>query len=121
VCNFEPITKKRNPLGEKIPLLQRCPSSCQQSELGGKSLHDFYCAVLGIVANVVSLIDSLGGAVRTVSNKKKQYISHYQKNMTPLFHWTGKMVRKWKNLQEISISRERRWLQLWKIKKKGFS
>ena len=83
MCNFEPIIKKRNPLGEKISLLQRCPSGCQQ--LGGKSLHDFYCAALGIVVNVVSLIDSIGGAVRTVSNKKKQYISHYQKNVTSLF------------------------------------
>ena len=33
VCNFEPITKKQNALGEKIPLLQRCPSSCQQSTI----------------------------------------------------------------------------------------
>jgi len=73
VCNVEPITKKQNALGEKIPLLQRCLSSCQQSELGGKLLHEFYCTVLGIVANVVSLIDSLGGGVRTLSNKKKQY------------------------------------------------
>jgi len=39
----------------------------------GKSSHEFYCTVLGIVANVVSLIDSLGGGVRTLSNKKKQY------------------------------------------------
>jgi len=73
VCNVEPIAKKRNALGEKIPLLQRCLSSCQQSELGGKLLHEFYCTVLGIVANVVSLINSVGGAERTLLNKKKQY------------------------------------------------
>jgi len=73
VCYFEFITKKRNALGEKIPLLQRCLSSCQQSGLGSKSSHEFYCTVLGIVANVVSLINSVCGAVRTLSNKKKQY------------------------------------------------
>jgi len=31
-----------------------------------------YCKVLGIVATLVSLIDSLGGAVRKLSNKRKQ-------------------------------------------------
>jgi len=36
----------------------------------GKSLHEFYCTVLGIVATVVSLIDSLGEAVRNLSNRR---------------------------------------------------
>jgi len=36
---------------------------------GDKSLHEFYCKVLGIVATVVSLINSHGGAVRELPNK----------------------------------------------------
>ena len=34
-------------------------------------LHVLYCAVLVIVATVVSLIDSLGGVVRKLSNKRR--------------------------------------------------
>jgi len=30
---------------------------------GGKSLHEFYCTTLGIIATVISLIDILGGTI----------------------------------------------------------
>jgi len=41
---------------------------CAISSNGGKSLHELYCTIIGIVATVVSLINSLGGAVRKLSN-----------------------------------------------------
>jgi len=44
---------------------------CAISNNGGKSLHEFYCEVLGIVVNVVSLMDDLRGAVRTLSNTSR--------------------------------------------------
>jgi len=58
--------------------------------------------VLEILANVVSLINSLGGRVRC---RTQEAASHYGEN-TSLFRSIVKMVRKWQNLQEISISQK---------------
>ena len=76
---------------------------------GGKSLHKFYCTALGVVATVVSLTDSLGGAVCKLSNKRSSIPDG--KSMTSLFRSTAKMVRRVAKFQKISISKERRWLQ----------
>jgi len=37
-------------------------------------LHEFYCTVLGIVVELVSLINSLGGAQRKLSNKRSSIL-----------------------------------------------
>jgi len=79
---------------------------CVISSNGRKSLPEIYCAVLGIVANVVSLIDSLGGAMRTVSNKRSRI--PFWKKYDMVVSLNSENGTKVANIQNISIFQQRR-------------
>jgi len=83
---------------------------CVISSNAGKSLREFYSTILRIVA-IVSLIDSLGGAVHIQYCLTKESVFH-NRSVTSLFRSLAKMVQKWQNFQLVSISQARRLLQL---------
>jgi len=62
--------------------------------------------VLGIVTTVISLMDSLGGAKPKLSNKRS--IPLWKNHDIFVSFTTAEMVRKWQNMQKISMPQQRR-------------
>ena len=75
---------------------------CVITSKGGKLLHEFYFTVLGIVSTVARLIESLGGAVGKLLNKRKS-IPLWTKYDIVVSLNMAKTVRKWQNLQKSLI------------------
>jgi len=73
--------------------------------------------VLGIVTTAVSLIDSLGGTLPKLSNKRSN-IPLWKMHDIVVSLSMAKILRKWQNMQKISISQQWSWLQFLKIKTK---
>ena len=82
-------------------------------------VHDLYCAlVLGIVATVVSLVNSFVGAMRKLLNEVNSI--PLRKMYDIVVSLSSKVGMKVQNLWDISIFQERRWLHFQKIKTKWF-